>query len=152
MNAYSPYTEVAFFMLVKRPSALLPPITPAALQARLAFLEQAHHHSDQVTAATAQEDVDAFYQCLAHSLTVEAAWRERWVQLEIHYLATKLQRHFARLSALCKAEGVYLKKRSRAWDVKFPWEARESSFLSTGDESQVLVLELKIETLTTTTY
>lgn len=136
MNAQPLHKKVAFFMLAKRPSPLLPLITQTALQNRLSFLERAHHNSfDQITA---QGDVDTFYQCLAHSLTAGTAWRDRWIQLEIQYLASKLQHYYAHLAAICKAEDVYLNKKARVWDVKFPWETKEYPILVGNNEIHAL--------------
>lgn len=133
MNAQPSHKNVAFFMLTKRPSTPLPPTTQTTLSNRLYAmalpLEQMNFGE-----VTAQADVDEFYQCMVHSLRAGAVWRENWIQLEIKYLAAKLQHYYAHLGALCKAEEIHLRRAHQEWEVKFPWEPIPTTLPPSPDE------------------
>lgn len=142
MNSQPEHTQVAFFMLAKGARDTVTPAPPETLAVRLQTLPLPLHQLDFGT-VTAQDDVDEFHQCLAHSISQNAAWRTHWIQLEMQYLATKLQYYYAHLAAICKRENVHLKRTERSWEVKFPWQHVATTIaLSPGSDPVQRLAEL----------
>lgn len=126
MNNLRPHREVAFFLLTKSPSADNTIITEEAVTRRLWLLQQpGPDQGGWQDYASAQDEVDDFYQCLAFFSRLPAVdinAHQWWWRLERSWLAHKVSSYYSHLRDICKAEDVYFREQQRKGVlIKFPW-------------------------------
>lgn len=127
-NMLRPYKEVAFFLTVKAPAKEMTEVDVDVVKSRLRLLCKPQTES-MFNRQHAEEDIDAFYQCMAvlASNAPSCGW---WMEKEKCYLAYKLQCYWAHLKPICKAEDVELRMTKKTCTLKLPWQLQEDEFVS----------------------